>query len=442
MIRLRLGLAGVGMMAGACGLGQRASPLGEFAPAHTVSAETGNGATPMYLVTPNGSRVLSWVTAPDGGTGGRLAVAVTPPGAAPRPAVLLTDSLGPIAPHGEAPPQLAADDRGTVYGLYVVGKEVKGERFPRSALRLVRSENNGTTWSQPVTVNEGEAFGSHNFHSLLAGRDGAIYVSWLGSDPGTSGESASRIWLRMSRDGGRTWGPTRSLFPDSACPCCRSALALGPDGSLYVAWRKVFPGEIRDVVVARSTDGGETWDEPVRPRRDGWVFPGCPHAGPSLRVDSAGTVHVAWWTGKTGEAGVYYARSDDQGRSFRAQPLAVGKTSRPAHVQLGLAPAGPIVVWDDGQSAEPRILLRAFSGPDGRFGPVIQVSEGGLPGALPVVAVQRDSVRVAWSSVPTAESHEGHGPTDSRAPVPLPRVGGQQILERVAPLVARGGSKG
>jgi hypothetical protein len=47
---------------------------------------------------------------------------------------------------------------------------------------------------------------------------------------------------------------------------------------------------------------------------------------------------VAWWSGKEGAAGAFYARSGDGARTFDAPvALGVGARSRPAHVQLALA---------------------------------------------------------------------------------------------------------
>src|SRR5690606_7915357 len=157
-------------------------------------------------------------------------------------------------------------------------------------------------------VNEGATFGAQNFHALLTGPAGAVHVAWL-----SSADSGSGVWLRSSADGGRTWQPSHPIHLGPTCPCCRTGLARGPDGTLYASWRRIYPGNIRDVVVAASHDGGLTWDESVRPQADDWVFPGCPHAGPSLRVDPTGVVHIAWWTGKAGAAGVWYARSTDHG---------------------------------------------------------------------------------------------------------------------------------
>ena len=56
-----------------------------------------------------------------------------------------------------------------------------------------------------------------------------------------------------------------------------------------------------------------------------------------MQVDSAGAVHIAWWTGKQGAAGTFYARSTDKGATFGTPiALGVGEFSAPAHVQLAL----------------------------------------------------------------------------------------------------------
>lgn len=452
------------LLAAACS--PRQTGEAPLTPAQVASAETANGATPMFLVTPSGDRVLSWVAEPEGETGSpsRLFVQVTSPdGNTAGPIGVLADPLGGIEPHGEAPPQLAAGPEGTLFALYTVGRDV-GARFPLSALRLARSEDLGRTWDPPVTLNEGDTFGSHNFHSLLAAPDGAVYAAWLSTDAGAESHGAahgegganqhgaedhggSRVWMRASRDGGRTWEPSRILHGEPTCPCCRTALAVGPDGTLYAAWRKVFSGDVRDIVVGRSSDGGLTWETPVRPREDGWVYPGCPHAGPSLVAAADGVVHIAWWTGKPGEAGVYYARSADRGASFTAQPIAVGPSARPTHVQMDVNAEGNVVVsWDDGLSDLPGILLRSSTNGGMAFGPEWRVSRPGVAGTFPVVRTFADSVLVAWSQV-GGEAHreaERNRP-DMRNPearVGLPRVGQSEILVRRGAVRSLAGGEG
>jgi hypothetical protein len=428
------GLAAASVLAlAACSPGGN-EEAGRFTPARLVSAETENGAMPMFLATPRGERVLAWVSAPGGGEDGRLHVVVTPPGGTRGGTATISDPLGPIEAHGESPPQLAADARGRLFVQYAVGKLVPGHRFPASALRFVRSDDAGRSWSPPVTVNDAGSlgeFGAHNFHALTVAPDGALLSTWIDGREGKSG-----VWMSRSADGGRTWAANRPIDRNPACPCCRTGVTAAADGALFVSWRSVLPGDVRDVVVARSADGGATWDTPVRPREDGWVFPGCPHAGPSMRLDEAGRVHIAWWTGKRGEAGVWYARSDDGGRSFTSQALATGEHSQPAHVQLATASGGHVLVaWDDGLAESPRILLRQSRDGGGRFGPAEVVSGAGQAATFPVLAVVGDSVAVAWSASTAAEHHAKAAARpdmgDPGAVMPLPRVGQSEIWLRM-----------
>src|SRR5205085_11620864 len=132
-------------------------------------------------------------------------------------------------------------------------------------------------------------------HALQAARGDTVYAAWL---DGRDGKSAA--YLARSADGGRTWQANVRIDAGEACPCCRTAVAPAGGDTVYAAWRKVYPGSVRAVVVARSTDGGRTWGEAVQAQRDGWVIDGCPHAGPSMQVDAAGRVHIAWWSGTEG----------------------------------------------------------------------------------------------------------------------------------------------
>jgi BNR repeat-like domain len=367
----------------------RSEPAIKLGPPETVSRVTSVGTAPMFAVSRDGREAIAWVSAPNGGVDGRVYVSVDGKGPTE-----LRDPLGPIEPHGEAPPKLVFDASGALGALYVVAKEVPGRRFPASALRFARSEDDGRTWSAPVSVTDDSLFGSHNFHGLHGAPDGSLYVAWL---DGRHGKSAP--YVTRSTDGGRTWSPNQRVDTGEACPCCRTAIAASKDGTVYVAWRAVLPGNVRDIVVARSNDGGVTWSEPVRAHADDWVFDGCPHAGPSMQVDAAGRLHVAWWTGKEGAAGAYYARSDDGGRTF-SDPVTLGAAafSRPAHVQLTCVDEQIIVAaWDDGTVAIPRVRVRVSRDGGKTFASAVDASAADRAAGYPVVAAVGDSLVLAWS---------------------------------------------
>jgi hypothetical protein len=393
---------------------------------HTVSAPTSVGAAPMFAVSDSGQQATAWISAPEGGSDGRLYVSVD--GAPPSE---LRDSLGPIEPHGESPPKIAYASDGSLAALYVVGKVAPGKRFPLGALRFARSPDGGKTWEHPVTITDDSAFGSHNFHALHVARDGTIYAAWLDGRSGQSHAFATR-----SEDGGRTWEPNHPISTGEACPCCRTALATAPGGVVYAAWRAVFPGNIREIVVARSSDRGSTWSEPVRVQTDQWQVDACPHAGPALAVDSRNRLHVIWWSGKEGAAGVFYARSDDGGKSFaHVTPLGTAEFSQPAHVQLAVGDSGVVAVaWDDGTLQTPRIALRISRDGGDDFSPTHYASVEGRAASFPVLALDGKRLTVAWTeqSADYARTVAAERPDmkDPHASMGLPQVGQSEVLVR------------
>jgi hypothetical protein len=179
----------------------------------------------------------------------------------------------------------------------------------------------------------------------------------------------------------------------NACTCCRTAIAAGPDGSLYVAWRKLHPGDVNDIVVARSTDRGRTWGPPVRPHEDGWVFPGCPHAGPDLAVDSTNAVHVAWYTGAPGREGLYYAVSRDGARTFTAPTGLVTGGVPVSQARLALAGRDAVwIAWED-RRGEELTLAMAWASTAGTFKRFDDIS---ISGASPAMDAAGSRLSLAW----------------------------------------------
>src|SRR5262245_17128312 len=182
----------------ACG-GSAGGPP-QFSEATTLTGTTAVGTAPMFAVSSAGRQAVAWVSAPAGGTDGRLYVSVD--GAPPAE---IRDTLGPIEAHGEAPPKIAYAADGSLFAAYTVGRLVPGARFPQSALRLVKSVDDGKTWTPPVTVTDGEeAFGAHSFHALHIASDGTIYVSWLGSPPRSKGAANTPVAMASHQHGADT----------------------------------------------------------------------------------------------------------------------------------------------------------------------------------------------------------------------------------------------
>ncbi|MEW5927744.1 MAG: sialidase family protein [Gemmatimonadota bacterium] len=365
------------------------SASGDTPPA--TLAERGAGRPTVAADARTGGAYVAWV-ADSAGTPGVYLARVAPDGAPGAP-TRVNDLAGDASTHDQAPPQVALGPRGEVYVAWQRSTPVPGRPFPASDLRFARSEDGGRTWAPAVTVNDdaGGPPSSHTFHNLAVAPDGAVYVSWIDSRErdrvrverivagvpkpapadghGHGGHAAAEaglpgpeIRVARSTDGGRSWG--RSVVVDAdACPCCRTALAVGPDGAVYVAWRKVFPGDVRDVVVARRAPGEMRFSAPVRVHEDGWVFPGCPHAGPSLAVDGTGRVHVAWYTGREGRQGLWHASADAAVLRFgEPRALLTGGWVPPSQARVAADADGAWIAWEDRREQEAKLLLGRVDG--------------------------------------------------------------------------------
>jgi hypothetical protein len=194
---------------------------------------------------------------------------------------------------------------------------------------------------------------------------------------GMAEEPGTETRIAVSHDVGRTFGA--SLIVDgNTCPCCRTTLALGAPGEVYVAWRKIFEGGIRDIAVARSTDGAMSFGEPRAVHHDGWEFPGCPHAGPSLAVDAEGRLHAAWYTGRDGRQGLWYAASSDGGATFsEPTPVLTDEWVPPSQARLAVHEGEVWVAWDDLREPVRRVRLARIEG--GRLGDIVFEATGQSP---------------------------------------------------------------
>jgi hypothetical protein len=329
------------------------------------------------------------------------------------PPVRVNDLPGDAAPHEQAPAQVAVGPEGNVYVLWQNNYRVEGRRFAASDLRLAVSRDGGRTFAPAVFVNDdaGELPSSHTFHDIAIGADATVYVSWIdsrardharaamigkhGHEGHGMGEGAhdlpgSEIRIAASRDGGRSFGASAVVDFDS-CPCCRTSIAAGPDGTVYVAWRKIYPGEVRDIVVARSAPGTLEFGESRAVHRDGWVFPGCPHAGPSLSIGGDGGLHAAWYTGEDERQGLWHTASYDGGRTFGGSTaLQTAAWVPPSIVRLASADAFLLAAWDDRREDQARVRVAAIVAD--REPRVIATGSG----IAPSIAWGGDAGLVAW----------------------------------------------
>jgi len=261
-------------------------------------------------------------------------------------------------------------------------------------LRLSRSTDGGKTFQPSVAVNDDPGVIQHTFDALHRDADGRLHLSWI---DGREGKKEPGTYVARSLDRGATI--TKNLKVDEGtCVCCRTAVTSGPEGMVYVAWRKIFEGNVRETVVARSTNHGETFETPVVVGHDQWVFPACPHRPASMGVDRQGRLYVVWYTEGTDEIpAVYIAYSDDRGKSFsEKRKLNVSKNTFPDHPQIAVDPEGRIVVvWEEQAPVKRDVVMSVSMDRGATFTAPHKVNE--RKSQTPVVAVNSQGLfALAW----------------------------------------------
>jgi hypothetical protein len=342
------------------------------------------------------------------------------------PPVQINKGPGDISQGGQSPAQVRVGPKGTVYVTWIRQKQVKDLRYPAGDIRLARSTDKGKTFSPAITVNHATPYpSSQGFQNMAIGPKGMIYISWLdarminkamlkhqekasdstdSSHAHKSGNMSGmqmhdmqkadmKMQIRVSRstDGGRHFSKG-TVVATGTCQCCRTAIAVGPKGTVYTAWRQIFgdlTNQIRDIAIARSTDGGQSFTKPARVHADNWKIRACPHAGPAVSVDTKGRVHVLWYTGAEGKSGVYYARSKGSGAPFKSVKALVTDVGRS---QVAAAAdnerGGMWVAWEDQKTDG--ISASLVSG--GKMKRSIKKA----PGSTPAVAAGSGTYVIAW----------------------------------------------
>jgi len=336
----------------------------------------------------DGKILLAWAV--QQGHDNNLLVLAAGPDAKPvrvNPEGMTVDSL-------HQPPGIAIGPAGEVYLSWSSPKPVPAGGLFASDLRLSRSLDGTRTFEAPLRVNEDRPI-SHSFEGLAVAPDGTVLVSWIDSrdGPNTAGTYLARVGDRGARV-----ERTMKLDDGETCVCCRVDIATGAGETVGVAWRKVFPGSLRDMVVGMSRDGGRSFGPATLVHADRWKIAACPHRGGSIALDGRGRVYLAWYTeGTDGQPRMLFAASPD-GRRFGA-PIRVNTSvgSVPDQVRLAADVAGRVViVWEDATAVRRRVLVR-YSLDGGRtLSPPQPISQAIKAYAPDVTAAPNGDFVVAW----------------------------------------------
>ena len=333
------------------------------------------------------------------------------------PPRVLDTGADKIAADGESRPKLVFGLKGQAVISYTepLAKPYTGQ------IRMLRSDDNGRSFSAPFTVHQDRQLITHRFESVAFDAKGTLHTLWVdkrdlearlavaaaaaASAPPAPAASAGRrqrpqvdyrgaaIYRNESSDGGRTFGPDIKLA-DHSCECCRIALAPAPDGSLVALWRHVFEPNQRDHGFALvGVPGGAGPAVPVRATFDRWAIDACPHHGPGLAPAEGGGYHAVWFGDRAGEARVRYGRLNADGSpNGEARPLP---DERAEHAAVQTAGPHVVIVWRsyDGKATAWRAWI---SHDDGRSFALKDLARSTADNDHPLLARRGEQIFALW----------------------------------------------
>ena len=395
----------------------------------------------QYLeVAPDGTVFLSW-TEDSPETGGRNAFIATVDTKGLGEPQQMNDQPGTVQTYGgDNRTKFILTPDGGIAALWASSPPKSGGGKGAGGDMKVTYAVAGGPFQPAASLNDDGMAVNHAFGTIAASPNGKLYATWIDgrnrnfigmSDPISPAESRkdikmkdltipestmqrparpmkeyehdnSQLMMASSEDGGKTWSKNYPVTGMRVCSCCVPNIGFLDGGeTVIVSYRFVTDEYLRDQVVVRSTDGGETFSEPTYISEDGWIATFCPHAAASMTNDNRNRIHAAWFTGgrTAEEAGIYYTYSDDAGQSFAPRRLMARTPAHTVlHAEVSVDKNDRVwVAWENFAEDRPQIYLAHLDQDTGEWSEPSQLSDGTHNSILPMLAADGENVFVAWT---------------------------------------------
>jgi hypothetical protein len=229
-------------------------------------------------------------------------------------------------------PQIATDAVGTWVVVWQSNDDMGGAIGADEDIFVARSTTNGATWSSAtfLNTNAGSDNGADVEPQVITDGAGTWLAVWSSSDTlgGTLGTDSDLLFSR-SVDGGITWTPPAALNTNAATDTgADTSPSVVTDGSgvWITVWSSTDAlggiGTDRDVLYARSFDGGASWSVPAALNTNAATDSGADTL-PQISTDGGGNWLAAWVSSDPltfpdlgSDLDILYARSVTNGASW------------------------------------------------------------------------------------------------------------------------------
>jgi hypothetical protein len=275
-----------------------------------------------------------------------------------------------ISSRNENRPKIAFDG---YQGVYLSWATPRSKKYSAD-VRFSYSDNYGKTFSSPITVNDDNLLTGHSFNEMHVNEEGDISIVWLdsrlayqqrkqGKSPKGSSLYLATANVRKTLSSHVKTNPLTANNPpeivfnnqslaNNTCVCCRIAMDVTAKDELAILWRHIYGDNIREFALLTLTaplaaEGLNvlTSRVPYQISFDHWKINGCPHQGGGISIDEKNRYHMVWFNQGDKGKGIFYAFSDNAGRSL-STPLSIGDFSAQAiHPHVSVLGESVDLVW-------------------------------------------------------------------------------------------------
>ena len=212
--------------------------------------------------------------------------------------IILSNNLG----HSQYPKIVA--DGPNVYTLWM--DDTQGNRD----IYFKRSEDNGTSFGETINLSTNPG-GSLNPTMTASKTSSSLYVVWE-HIPGNNGE----IFFTRSTDNGEKFDSPLVIGNNTGLNGFPQVAMSEINTNVYVVWHDAQNG----IMLRRSTDSGSTFEPPIK-----LGSRNVDSQNPQIAVSQDNNIYVAWQSNsQEGNGSIVFTRSTDNGESFE-NPITIGK---------------------------------------------------------------------------------------------------------------------
>jgi hypothetical protein len=186
------------------------------------------------------------------------------------------------------------------------------------------------------------------------------------------------------------------LMASAACPCCQFMATSDASSNVFLGFRHVHDGNIRQSTVLKIDAETGAMGEPVDAGSAPWEIAGCP-LKPTVVATQGEGVYTAVYSGGEEIPGVYFSHSTDGGATFARSVALHADALVSDSPAIAVNESHVLVAWHAKADGPRQIFYRMYDLAGEAVGGLTAIESGEGNASSPAVATRADGAfQVVW----------------------------------------------